>query len=190
MRPHGVSELRAILDRPLAAPADGATGSGYSAIFPEPSGDDRGRQLEETWTSLVAQLREPVDNTLRGGMSAGDIAYRLGELVHGYFRTRGVTLTSFELRRIVVALLDNYRHGWPVLNDPTTNMAAAFAGTGPAEALVAFDRDAAQQLPPGASWNGEAAGARPPSVALPDLPSPLVSVAPRSEEAPVPPTRP
>lgn len=182
MRPHGVSELRAILERPLAAPADGATGSGYSAIFPEPSDNDRGRQLEETWASLVAQLREPVDSTLRGGMSAGDIAYRLGELVHGYFRTRGVTLTSFELRRIVVALLDNYRQGWPVLTDSTTAMAAAFAGTPPAEALVAFDRDAAQQPPSGAGWNGDApSAARGPSVALPDLPSPLVSVVPRSE---------
>lgn len=190
MRPHGVSELRAILDRPLAAPADGATGSGYSAIFPEPSGDGRGRQLEETWASLVAQLREPVDTTLRGGMSAGDIAYRLGELVHGYFRTRGVTLTSFELRRIVVALLDNYRHGWPALTDSTSDIAAAFAGAGSAEALVAFERDSSQQLPSGTGWNGEVPAARPASVALPDLPSPLVSVAPRSEEPLMPPSPP
>ena len=35
------------------------------------------------------------------GRSPPEIAYGVGELVHNYFRTRGVTLTSYELRRLV-----------------------------------------------------------------------------------------
>jgi pilus assembly protein CpaF len=189
MRPHAVSELRTILERPLAAPVDeGVGGSGYNTIFPGPRGDARSRQLEETWALLLSQLRDPVDATLRGGMSAGDIAYRLGELVHNYFRTRGVTLTSFELRRIVVALLDNYRRGWPELITAPADMAAVFAGTPSATrsagTLVAFvDRDGSRPRPPAGSWNGETAAA-PPPVVTPDLPSSLVSVAPRGETRP------
>ncbi len=189
MRPHAISELRAILERPLAAPVDEAMGGGgYGAIFPSPRGDARGRQLEETWALLLSQLREPVDSTLRGGLSAGDIAYRLGELVHNYFRTRGVTLTSFELRRIVVALLDNYRRGWPELVTASADMAAVFAGTPPVTGstgtLVAFvDRDGSRPRPPVGSWNGETAAA-PPPVVTPDLPSSLVSVEPRPDAQP------
>ncbi|TXL70898.1 CpaF family protein [Vineibacter terrae] len=170
-------------------------GSAYSAVFPEPAGaEGRGRQLEDTWTSLVSQLREPVDTTLRGGMSAGDIAYRLGELVHNYFRSRGATLTSFELRRIVVALLDNYRRGWPSLADPSTDMAAVFAGDAPAarqtDTLVVFDeRNGSRRYPPAEGWGGEAPPAAAPSVVTPDLPSSLVSLAPRAE-ATLPPVGP
>ncbi len=120
-------------------------------------------------------------------MSAGDIAYRLGELVLNYFRTRGVTLTTFELRRIVIALLDNYRQGWPALSESSVDMAAAFAGsassTGSGEALVTFiDRDGSRRRPAGQMWNGEAPTA-PTSVMTPDFPSALVSLRPKAAQS-------
>ena len=37
--------------------------------------------------------------------SPPEIAYAIGGIVHNYFRTRGVTLTSYELRRLVAELL-------------------------------------------------------------------------------------
>jgi pilus assembly protein CpaF len=120
-------------------------------------------------------------------MSAGDIAYRIGELVLNYFRTRGVTLTSFELRRIVIALLDNYRQGWPALSDSSLDMAAAFAGSassnGSGEALVTFiDRDGSRRRSAGQMWNGEAPAA-PAPVVTPDVPSALVSLRPRGAQS-------
>jgi pilus assembly protein CpaF len=144
-------------------------------IFPTHRPDSRARQLEETWLLLFRELRGPVDSTLAGGLSAGDVAYRLGELVHNFFRTRGVTLTSFELRRIVVELLDNHKRGWPTLKPPPGPSA-------PVSSLVDFvdgDPDArairqAATLPPEAT--------APPPVAPPvveALPSPLVIVEPR-----------
>lgn len=185
MCPQFLSERRHPLGRPLTAPAsEGAGGGGHGAIFPGPKGGGRGRQLEETWSSLLSQLRDPVDSTMRGSLSAGDIAYRLGELVHNYYRTRGVTLTSFELRRIVVALLDNYRSGWPTIAASTADLEAAFAGTPPPSraatgTLVAFlGDDESRPRPPQVSWSGEPSPAAAP-VITPDLPSALVSVKPR-----------
>jgi pilus assembly protein CpaF len=189
MRTHGLPEFRAIWDRALAAPADGAMGSEFDAIFPEARLDSRGRQIEETWSSLLHQLRDPVDTTLRGGLSAGDIAFRLGELVHNYFRTRGVTLTSFELRRIVVALLDNYRRGWPEPSRPAESAAAAREPRHDAtNDLVAFvDRENGRPRPPPESWNSESRTG-PQAVETPDVPSSLVSVEPRAAMAPAPET--
>ncbi|MGE0420728.1 MAG: CpaF family protein [Reyranellaceae bacterium] len=156
------------------APAASAAG-----IFPSPTADTRIRQLQETWQLLFRDLRGPVDSTLLGGLSAGDVAYRLGELVHNYFRTRGVTLTSFELRRIVGELLDNHKRGWPTLTP------ASGPGAPPSNLVDFVDGD------PDARAIREAA-ARPPQPAAPQpaappvieaIPSPLVEVQPRTATA-------
>ncbi|MBX3502775.1 MAG: CpaF family protein [Alphaproteobacteria bacterium] len=163
-------------------PSDNSAGP----IFPPRQSDNRTRQLEETWLLLFRELRGPVDSTLMGGLSAGDVAYRLGELVHNYFRTRGVTLTSFELRRIVVELLDNHKRGWPTLK-PAPGPSA------PPSSLVDFvDGD------PDARAIREVAGlppepaAPPPPPPIEAIPSPLVEVEPRPtmNESPAPRRRP
>jgi pilus assembly protein CpaF len=159
--------------------AESDAASTTSGIFPPARADNRARQLEETWLLLFRELRGPVDTTLLGGLSAGDVAYRLGELVHNYFRTRGVTLASYELRRIVVELLDNHKRGWPTLK-PAPGPSA------PPSSLVDFvdgDPDAralrhAAALPPEL---GGAAPAASPTVEA--IPSPLVDVRPREQAA-------
>lgn len=158
------------------AETDAPTASA-GGIFPPHRPDNRARQMEETWTLLFRELRGPVDATLTGGLSAGDVAYRLGELVHSFFRTRGVTLASFELRRIVVELLENHKRGWPTLEP-------APAPSAPPSSLVDFvdgDPDAraireAALLPPEAT----------PSV-IEAIPSALVDVEPRpsTQSAPI-----
>ena len=65
----------------------------------------RGRQMEQTWRAFGAEMDGAVRAALDGGRSPPEIAYAIGEIVHNYFRTRGVTLTSFELRRLVAELL-------------------------------------------------------------------------------------
>lgn len=161
-----------------------ASGASAGKIFPPQRSDSRTRQLEETWLRLFRELRGPVDSTLLGGLSAGDVAYRLGELVHNYFRTRGVTLTSFELRRIVAELLDNHKRGWPTL-EPLPEPSA------PPSSLVDFvdgDPDA-RAIREAATLSAETAAppqAEPPTIEAP--PSPLVAVEPRPTEAEAPST--
>jgi pilus assembly protein CpaF len=177
MRPFGISDIGTPSARAPSAPADGALSGGFSAIFGDAGDDERTQHLAASWGALQSELRTAVEAVLRGGLSAGDIAYRLGELVHGFYRTRGVTLASYELRRLVIALLDCHRRGWP----PPTAAVATGAATGtrpPAstpesDALVAFvNRDA--RRPPHGGWNSHPASPPPATVAL-DLPSSLVS---------------
>lgn len=115
-------------------------------IFPARRTDDRARQLDETWSMLFESLRGPVDAALAAGLSAGEVAYRLGELVHNYFRTRGVTLTSFELRRIVVELLTNHERGWPTLTAAPSSL-VDFADGDPDTRARRHDTDISEQPP-------------------------------------------
>jgi pilus assembly protein CpaF len=180
MRFPGDPDDGALRGRAVRSPAEAtmiesdARAASSGMVFPPHRADSRARQLEEAWLPLFRELRGSVDSTLSAGLSAGDVAYRLGELVHSYFRTRGVTLTSFELRRIVVELLDNHKRGWPTLK-PTAGPGA------PPSSLVDFvDGD------PDARAIRDAAGlptqAAPPAapMVIEAMPSPLVSLEPRS----------
>jgi hypothetical protein len=89
-------------------------------IFPQGESAHRGRELQGTWRAFCQDMAVAVQAALDRGRSPPEIAYAIGELVHNYFRTRGVTLTSYELRRLVAELLA--QHG------PAK----------PAEALVSF----------------------------------------------------
>lgn len=153
-----------------------APAASVGGIFPPHRSDNRARQMEETWTLLFRELRGPVDAALTGGLSAGDVAYRLGELVHSFFRTRGVTLAGFELRRIVVELLENHKRGWPTLppapapNAPPSSLVDFVDGDPDARAI----REAAAS-PPEAS----------PTV-IEAIPSALVDLEPRPSTQPAP----
>jgi Flp pilus assembly CpaF family ATPase len=74
-------------------------------IFPMQGDANRTREMQSAWRSFCRDRLEAVRGVLGAGRSPPEIAYQLGELLHNHFRTRGVTLTSYELRRLVAELL-------------------------------------------------------------------------------------
>lgn len=132
-------------------------------IFPLLADAARGAQMRETWLAF-AEMMPAVGAAIDTSRSPPEIAYAIGEIVHNFFRTRGVTLTSFELRRLVAELLDGrYR--------------------APSSPLVTFGREPPSDVPSDVPWAGDETPPQAP--VLPDaifgaLPSPLVRVAPRS----------
>ncbi len=133
-------------------------------IFPADVGADRGRELQGTWRAFCQDMTAAVQSALARGRSPPEIAYAIGELVHNYFRTRGVTLTSYELRRLVAELLEQHRPG-------------RRRQQAQSEVLVLFTGEPAR-----APWDGdETPPAPPPPVAeavFEPPPSPVVSVQP------------
>lgn len=77
-------------------------------IFPLPGDVNRDRRMQETWRSFESDMAGAVAAALAGWRSPPQIAYALGEIVHNYFRTRGVILTSYKLRRLVAELLGRH----------------------------------------------------------------------------------
>ena len=109
--------------------------------------------------------KSAVQAALDTSRSPPEIAYAIGGIVHNYFRTRGVTLTSYELRRLVGELL------------------ALRQRAEPGAPLVAFTAEPAAAE---TSWTGDEPGT--PGPVVPDVvfegpPSPLVDVAPRDGDA-------
>src|SRR5438105_11273768 len=104
------SPMSPVLERPEAAqggarpePRDGPRPLGE--IFPPGGNAHRGGELQGTWRTFCQDMAGAVQAALDRGRSPPEIAYAIGELVHNYFRTRCVTLTSYELRRLVAELL-------------------------------------------------------------------------------------
>lgn len=93
------------LERPGAA-GEGARSEPrpLHQIFPL-SDEARSGQMQQTWAAFCREMDQPVRAALDGSRSPPEIAYAVGDLLHNFFRTRGVTLTSYELRRLVVELL-------------------------------------------------------------------------------------
>ena len=100
------SPLSSVLERP-DSPGNGerAQPRPLDQIFPPPADASRGPQMQETWAAFCAERGEAVSAAIDASRSPPEIAYAIGETVHNYFRTRGLTLTSFELRRLVIELL-------------------------------------------------------------------------------------
>jgi Flp pilus assembly CpaF family ATPase len=73
--------------------------------------DPRFPPMQETWTAFAAEMGEAVREVLDGGRSPAEIAYAVGVIVHNYFRARGVTLTSYELRALATELVGPGRAG-------------------------------------------------------------------------------
>ena len=74
-------------------------------IFPLRGDAGRAHLMQETWRAFADGMTGKVAAAFGDGRSPPEIAYAVGEIVHNYFRTRGVTLTSYELRRLVAELL-------------------------------------------------------------------------------------
>ena len=133
-------------------------------IFPLRGDVTRSRQMQETWRAFGNEMEDTVRSALDTSRSPPEIAYAIGGIVHNYFRTRGVTLTSYELRRLVAELLALRQHAEPA-------------------PLVAFTA-----VPPAdeSSWTGDEPGT--PGPVVPDVvfegpPSPLIDRAPRDSDA-------
>lgn len=154
-----------VLERPNPAASETPPGArSLDRIFPLPGDATRGRQMQETWQAFCGGMDGAVRALLDKSRSPPEIAYAIGELVHNYFRTRGVTLTSFELRRLVAEVLD--------LQDRATVRVKAH----PEPALVVFTTEPAPNAKP---WTGDEPA--PPVPRVPDSvfqapPSPLVEL--------------
>ena len=163
----GPAALDSVLERPRA----GARTRPLDEIFPLRGDVDRSRLMQETWRAFGSEMAGAVKAAFDARRSPPEIAYAIGEIVHNHFRTRGVTLTSFELRRLVAELLARQ----------TPNRAPDAA---PAMApLVHFADEAGRR---NTSWTGAetAVPPRPVSDAAFEAPaSALVTVTPRDTEA-------
>jgi type IV secretory pathway ATPase VirB11/archaellum biosynthesis ATPase len=159
---NGPSPESSVLERP--SPPAGETPAGARSldwIFPLPGDATRARQMQETWQAFCGgmgggEMNGAVRALLDRSRSPPEIAYAIGELVHNSFRTRGVTLTSFELRRLVAEALLLQRQV-------------------PEPPLVVFT---AEPVPNARPWTGDEPAA--PTPRVPDAtfqapPSPLVS---------------
>jgi len=174
-------------------------------IFPQRSDANRARQMQDTWVAFFSEMDGAVRGVLESGRSPPEIAYAIGETVHNYFRTRGVTLTSYELRRLVIELLDMHNSrarrtgGAPIATPaapPAPSPAAAPAQPAPVPqqqalpyggdttTLVSF---ADEPTPADAPWVGETTDLSPPVVpdaAFEAPPSNLVSLPVRENAQP------
>jgi Flp pilus assembly CpaF family ATPase len=91
------------------APPEGARPEARAVgpVFPLDEDPQRSPQMREAWAAFGREMSGAVRSALDSGRSPPEIAYAVGEIVHNYFRTRGLTLTSYELRRLVGELLDS-----------------------------------------------------------------------------------
>src|SRR5215218_621252 len=156
----GPAALNSVLERPHA---DGRARP-LEEIFPLRGDAGRARLMQEAWHAFAVGMAGSVAAAFGDGRSPPEIAYAIGEVVHNSFRTRGVTLTSYELRRLVAELLARRQH-------PRRS-----ATSGP---LVQFAREPSTTT---VSWTDADAAA--PSPAVGDAvfagpPSRLVTVMPR-----------
>jgi hypothetical protein len=99
------------------------------------------------WRSFCRDRSGAIKAVLAAGRSPPEIAHQLGESLHNHFRTRGVTLTSFELRRLVAQLLalrgpPADQEGKPSGNDEAPPMARG-------DAVTTVDKALPAGLPPG-----------------------------------------
>ncbi|MDP2329250.1 MAG: ATPase, T2SS/T4P/T4SS family [Reyranella sp.] len=157
--------MSSVLERPSTTEGEMPSGARpLDRIFPLHGDATRGRQMQETWQAFCSGMDGAVRALLDKSRSPPEIAYAIGELVHNTFRTRGVTLTSFELRRLVAEVLDlQDRARAPVVERPEP-------------ALVVFTAEPAPNAKP---WTGDEPA--PPATRLPDSvfqapPSPLVEL--------------
>src|SRR5882672_3790369 len=164
-----LSSMNSVLERPDARAGDALRGPrSLDEIFPLRGDVTRSRQMQETWRAFGSEMEDTVRAALDTSRSPPEIAYAIGEIVHNYFRTRGVTLTSYELRGLVAELLAQRDRG---RRSPAGGPLVQFAGEPPAATT---------------SWTGADAAAPPPAVAdaaFAGPPSRLVTVAPRDIDA-------
>lgn len=92
-------------------PPDGAASGGLPVLRPLAriltfeDDDPRFPKMDETWRAFGADMAGQVSEALDGSKSPAERAYGVGAIVHNYFRARGVTLTSYELRALAGELV-------------------------------------------------------------------------------------
>jgi Flp pilus assembly CpaF family ATPase len=161
-----LSPVNSVLERPDASAGEALRGPrSLDEIFPLRGDVTRSRQMQETWRAFGGEMDDAVRAALDTSRSPPEIAYAIGGIVHNYFRTRGVTLTSYELRRLVGELLTLRQHS------PGPPPLVAFTAMPPADET---------------SWTGDEPGT--PGPVVPDVvfeapPSPLIDRTPRDSDA-------
>ncbi len=162
---------------------DGGRSAFTSLIDRPPAGHDleRARLMDEAWRAFGGEMGGAVQAALAAGKSPPQVAYAIGETVHNFFRTRGLTLTSFELRQRVAELLAAAPRVPPTQPAADTRPEPPAAPAEPLP-LVAFAEDPATR--PSRWTGGETAPERPPvaEAALAPPASPLVTMLPREPE--------
>ena len=161
--------MSSVLERPGVAPG-GGQGRSLDEIFPLRGDVNRARQMQETWRTFGAAMGGAVRAALAGGRSPPEIAYAIGEIVHNYFRTRGATLTSYELRRLVADLLAQQERTRPEL--PADGPLVSFAAEPAEHAAAGTDLETAM-----------AAAAEVDDVVFEGPPSKLVTMVPRDADS-------
>jgi pilus assembly protein CpaF len=148
-------------------------------IFPPSADSKRDALLQQTWRAFSTDMDSAVTAAIDRDRSAPEIAYAVGEIVHNFFRARGVTLTSHELRQLVAELLE--RHGDEVTDRNRGTSASNSKTEGKIEDVVSF-----AGTPPTEPWSGDVPTARPEVVSeqvFEPPPTPLVEVLAREEAA-------
>ena len=144
--------------------------------------DLRFPKMQETWLAFGPEMGGQVRDVLDGGRSSAEIAYGVGVIVHNYFRSRGITLTSYELRALATELVDRRQpvplagevEVVPSTEEPPPEEAAVAAAT--TDGLVSF---VGKEEAADAAWAGEDTPAPAPAVveaALAPPPSTLVNL--------------
>lgn len=170
--------------------------------MPDRGDAGRSRDMQTTWQAFCLERHDMVRATLDSRRSAPEIAYHLGEMIHTYFRPRGVTLSGQELRRLVAELVGvtEDRPGAspdepapppssppPPPASPPPPAKGVEKESGDAPKLVTFragDQPADGPARRPTTWTGDEPSPKqapvPESVFAP-MPSPLVTVPPRHE---------
>lgn len=200
----GRTPTSSILERPTV-PSSGARVAlrPLDQLFPLGPDSARAASMQEAWHSFGAERGSAVRTALLPERSPPEIAYAVGEIVHAFFRAHALTLTSYELRRLVAELLEAYAPA-PAMSSPAPAPPAARPAPRESSAAPAPSR-AEAKAEPGASpvaipaavvsfasepaatpWEGEER--RPPDPTVPDSifeppPSQLVSLLGREDAA-------
>ena len=136
----GRSSTNSVLERP-DVPASGARPAvrPLDQLFPLGPDSARAAAMQEAWQAFGAERDGAVRAALLPERSPPEVAYAVGEIVHAFFRSRVLTLTSYELRRLVAELLEAYA---PTPEKPAPAVAApalsaAVANPAPPEVAAA-----------------------------------------------------
>src|SRR5260370_16342514 len=101
-----LSTQDSVPERPVAIAGDERRAPrSLDEIFPLRGDVTRGRQMQETWRAFGAEMEDAVRLALDTSRSPPEIAYAIGGILPNYFPPRGLTFTSYELRRPVAELL-------------------------------------------------------------------------------------
>lgn len=68
--------------------------------------DPRFLKMQGTWSDFAGEMGGQVLSTIDNGRSPAEIAYGVGVILHNYFRSRGIPLTTYELRALANEFVD------------------------------------------------------------------------------------